>query len=69
MADSGDARILNVPSRLKKAASRAGGRSFDEIAAAGDKVVERVSMNYRLVVEGDVQELVSMCQRMRAKPG
>ncbi len=69
MADNGDARILNVPSKLKKVASRGQGRSFEEIAAAGDKVVERVSMNYRLVVEGDVQELVSMCQRMRTKPG
>jgi chemotaxis protein histidine kinase CheA len=61
-------RVFNLPNKLKQKASKPGGKSFDDLVAGGDKIVQRVSMNYKHVVEGDVQQLVSMMHRMRTKP-
>lgn len=59
-----DVRISPPVNRLKEKANRPGGRSFDELVAAGDQAVAAIGVGYKQVAASGIETLSALIARL-----
>lgn len=60
-----ETKVFNLPNTLKTRSSKAGGRSFEDLAKAGDNVVRQKGASYATVAAGDIADLMAAVARLR----
>jgi chemotaxis protein histidine kinase CheA len=60
-----ETKVFNLPNTLKTRSSKPGGRSFDDLAKAGDHVVRRNGSSYPTIAAGDIADLMAIVGRLR----
>jgi len=60
-----ETKVFNLPNTLKTRSSKPGGRSFDDLAKAGDHVVRRNGASYPTIAASDIADLMAIAGRLR----